>query len=262
MKLSKCISYINTALNYPALSYEDIHVFFDMAISELNTTLHTRIPTVSSMIEDFQKSLLDPEPNKIILTDSPEDTDYVITISNSAPETVVPCYYSPETKKFYIFDNYFHVYSEGFDTVKAIYVEAPKVRSFVGTVYGNDAAWWVEVPNDPTFECELSDYLPDDWVLLWLIPYVCYKYTVRDGGTAGTFAEELTQGFQQLQETYDIPSKVNLMNNAGKVAYADLVKDYLPNINIIVNTRAIYEDMKHPRNVNAIFGSMYDRGGF
>ena len=73
---------------------------------------------------------------------------------------------------------------------------------FQAVAYGGSAAW-VEISTAETYEAEFSHYLPDEWIMLWLIPYVCYKYTVRDGGTAQSFAEELTQGFQQLQDTYE-----------------------------------------------------------
>ena len=45
MKLTDALSNINLALNYPALTYDDIKLYFDMAIAELNTTLHTSIPS-------------------------------------------------------------------------------------------------------------------------------------------------------------------------------------------------------------------------
>lgn len=259
MRLSECVQYINTALNYPALTYIDIALFFDMAIAELNTTLHINMPTVKNMIQEFRQKLSRPELNKIILTSDPSLTDFQISVTES-PESEVQCYYNPNTKKFYIYNPYTHDYSEH-NVIKALYITSEKMYLYQSISYGNTAAW-AEIPSDPTYECDLEDYLPNDWVLLWLIPYVCYKYTVRDGGTAQTFAEELTQGHQQLQETYDVPDKVLLYKYADKAAYTAIVENNLPNLNIFVKTRAIFEDMKHPRGVNAIYNGFYDRGGF
>lgn len=262
MKLSECIQYINSALNYPALTYVDINVFFDMAISELNTTLHTSIPTVKDMVQMYKEKTLRYESNKLILTDDPKDTDYVIpTEDPDNPFATDPdCYYSYETKKFYILNKYTHEYSEH-DSIKGVYIDDGQLRLFQSMNYGASAAW-AEIPTDPEYDADLGDYLPDDWILLWLIPYVCFKYTVRDGGTAQTFAEELSQGYQQLQETYNVPDKVMLSKYADKPAYTKEVEKWLPYLDVIIPTKAIYEDMKHSRNTNAIFGGFYDRGGF
>ena len=173
-------------------------------------------------------------------------------------------YYALDTKKFYVKEaSGDTVYSER-DELLGFHLKdnvATNPIYYKAAIYG-DEVFWVKQFNDVLLECEISDYLPDDWVLLWLIPYVCFKYTVRDGGTASTFAEELTQGFQQLQETYGIPSKVTLATYADKEAYTELVEKNLPNLDIAVPTQAIYESMKHSRIVNAVYGSMYDRGGF
>ena len=261
MKLSEVIKYINTALNYPALTYIDIDVFFDMAISELNTTLHTSLPLVKDMIKAFRQNLSTYEANKIILTEDPENNNFIIPTDPENPlENNVEYYYSTSTRKFYILNKYAHNYSEH-TIIKGVFITSDALHLYQSINYGATAAW-VEVPTDPNYEANIDDYLPDDWVLLWLVPYVCYKYTVRDGGTAQTFAEELTQGYQQLQETYDIPSKVILATYADKPAYRDLVKANLPYLDISVPTKAIYETMKHSRNTNAIYGSIYDRGGF
>ena len=261
MKLSEIIKHINAALNYPALTYVDINVFFDMAISELNTTLHTSIPLVTTMENRFRQSLSKYDENKVILKTDPSLDNYIIPSDPENPaENRVPFYYNSETKTFFVLNQLNKTYKE-FPTLKGLFVTTSGMHLYESMNYGSDAAWY-EIPTDPNFEAEVGDYLPDDWVLLWLIPYVCFKYTVRDGGTAQTFAEELTQGFQQLQETYDVPSKVILATYADRPAYTELVEKHLPIINILVPTQAIYEDMKHSRNTNAIYGNMYDRGGF
>ena len=261
MKLSEVLNYINSALNYPAITYIDVDLFFDMAISELNTTLHTSLPLVKNMVSKFRQKVSKYEPNKVILTEDPYNTNFIIpTDPEISLDSPIAFYYSSETKKFYIYDKVLKTYAE-YPVITGVYNSGTEIKLYSSINYGNVASW-AEVPVADKFEAELGDYLPDDWIMLWLIPYVCYKYTVRDGGTAQTFAEELSQGFQQLQETYNIPSTVNLATYAGYEAYSDLVVKHLPNLNVQVPTKAIYESMKHSRNTNAIFGSFYDRGGF
>ena len=256
MKLSEIINYINTALDYPALTYKDVDLFLDAAIAELNTTLHTSIPLVKDMVKEFKQLWLDYAPNKIRLTVDPANSDFNIpTISGGA------YFYSIPDKQFWVKNFSTGEYVGPFHKLQAIYIDAEKLHIYNTMVFGDSAAW-VEVPTDPTFEADLEEYLPDEWIILWLIPYVCYKYSVRDGGTAQSYAEELTQGFQQLQESYDVPSTVLLTKYADRPAYKSLVEKHLPNLNILVPTRAIYGEMKHSREVQAIFGGFYDRGGF
>ena len=265
MKLSETIQHINAALNYPALTYVDVSFFFDAAIAELNTTLHTSIPTVSEMVKEFRQKMSKHGPNVAVLTSDPADDGYEIEIDKNIATLNHETYYDVEKQQFGIWDKY-NVRHNYFDTAKAIYIKddsdgVAQMHMYQANVYGNEAIW-LEIPTDPEFECEISDYLPEDWILLWLIPYVCFKYTVRDGGTASSFADELTQGFQQLQETYNVPSKVVLATVADKPAYTTLVEENLPNLNIVIPVKAILPEMKHSRNLNAIFGSFYDRGGF
>lgn len=256
MKLQQSLNYINQALNYPALNYEDISLFFDAAIAELNTTLHTNIPTISKMIDEF-KQYMSKNITKVLITGVDPSVNYEIPSSTVQTSNY---YYNPSDKKFYVLNVATGAYT-AHDNLYGTYLRNGVPETYEAIVYGQQASWQItDVLN--VQDCELSYYLPEEWVLLWLIPYVCFKYTVRDGGTASTFAEELTQGFQQLQETYDVPEKVVLATVADKKAYMDLVKENLPNLNVVVKTRAIYENMKHNRALNAVYGSMYDRGGF
>lgn len=255
MKLTQCLDHINQALNYPALTFEDVSLFFDMAIAELNTTLHINIPTVSDMVKDF-KQKMSKDVNKITITDFDPQLYPNIPTSNAGTPKY---YYSIVDKKFYVYNVLTDTYASQ-DTLYGIYLRNGNVETYKAIVYGQQASW--QQIDDTTTECDLSLYLPDEWVLLWLIPYVCFKYTVRDGGTASTFADELTQGFQQLQESYDVPERIILSKYADKEAYADKVLEYLPDLNVSVRTRAIYSSMKHNRVLNSVFGSMYDRGGF
>ena len=266
MQLSKLLTYINQALNYPSLSYEDLDLFLDQAISELNTTLHISIPSVSKMKDDFRQYLSKQLDGKRVLIPANQDpTSSSVSITGYDDEDSVPAgtkyFYNREKGLFGILD----VATSSYEYYKTIY--GTYMRNGMPEVYqswifasGQDPIWEAYTANEEDFD--LVNYLPDDWVMLWLIPYACYKYTVRDGGTAQTFAEELTQGFQQLQETYDVPSTVALATVADKYAYHGLAEEFINNLNVKVRTLAIYESMKHSRNTNAIFGSMYDRGGF
>ena len=270
MKLSTVLNHINLALNYPALAYQDISLFFDQAIIELNTTLHTSIPKVSDMIEAFERKMSKEKDHRVRLTEAPENSDYVIPSYATVAEanlstsvvTVKPRYYYVfETQKFYVLNKINNTY-ETRDTLEGFYLKDAQIPVLYNSMIVDSDVFWVKTLEDPILDCELATYLPDSWVILWLIPYVCYKYTCRDGGTSATFAEELQQGFQQLQETYNVPSTVLLSAVADKEAYTDIVKNALPNLNIYVPTKAIYENMKHSRALNAVYGSVYDRGGF
>lgn len=256
MKLSKTLNYINQALNYPALIFNDVSLFFDSAITELNTTLHTGIPLVTEMIEEFRQRLSKNTPKVTIAQN--KDPQFDPTIPSSAI-THPKYYYNASTKLFYILDVITNTYQSA-KSLNGVYIRNAKQEDYKAVVYGQNASWQIYDAN--VLECEFSEYFPDEWVILWLIPYVCFKYTVRDGGTASSFAEELTQGFQQLQDTYNVPERTILATVAEKEAYKSLVSENLANLNIYVRTRAIYEYMKHDRVINARFGSMYDRGGF
>lgn len=263
MKLSDVIEYINIALNYPALAYNDISLYFDMAIAELNTTLHTAIPLVSKMVERYRDKITDfsnTNDDVITLTSDPALNNYEIPVSDTTtPETPYDYFYCSADSKYYVKVSSEYVPHDKLTGIRFLST-GPEVYEAI--YYGSNTAGWVKNDILNITDCEISDYLPNDWVLLWLIPYVCYKYTVRDGGTAQTFAEELTQGHQQLQDTYDVPDKVLLATYADKAAYTEIVEKLLPNLDVYVQTQAIYPSMKHERNINAIFGSFYDRGGF
>ena len=48
--IADCISQINQALNYPSLTYEDISLYLDQAIAEINTNLHIGLRSFSHLI--------------------------------------------------------------------------------------------------------------------------------------------------------------------------------------------------------------------
>lgn len=275
MKLSKVMNQINSALNYPSIVFQDVSLFFDTAIAELNTTLHTSIPTVTEMIDAYKTNGLSYMPNLILLENRldliyPADdivNGELFAIDPSRDQAVLKdrnYYFNPVLNKLYIImDPEDPEQDRVFNNLLAYYI-SPMTGVPVNykTITYGAHAYWQEYTPERDDECELATYLPDEWVLLWLIPYVCFKYTARDGGTAQTFAEELSEGFQQLQETYNVPDSVILSTVAGNLAYLNDVKENVNNLGIRVPTKAILPGMKHSRNTNAIFGSFYTRGGF
>lgn len=249
--LSDCVSRINQILNYPSVTYEDISHFFDQAIAELNTTLHTSIPTVSEMLDEV------PEPNYTPLVKMTSISD---KIPSEQPESDYGgvYYYDISLQCFRVMEadgwhNYDQIYGmmPGNTSVQ-LYVSVV-VASALGEVY-----WTPVVKSDE--DLVLTNYLPTDWIILFLIPYVCYKYSIREGMDPGVFSEEMTQGFQQLQESYDVRETVRLSNVAGKYAYTKQVEENLPDLNKDVPTRAIYDSMKVRRAVNATYRDFYDGG--
>ena len=263
MQLSQVLNYVNQALNYPSITYDDVSLFFDSAVTELNSTLHIKLPLVSTMLNEFSQYVSKETPNRVLLSKYPEDTDVIPSYDSVADalQRKSKFAYFPKLNNFGIL-NYTATDYDLYPQLYAVYANAGEPVYFKAVKFSQDDAFWVVDHESALANFNFNTYLPDDWVILWLIPYVCFKYTVRDGGTAASFAEDITQGFQQLQNAYDIPSTVTLSTVAGMPAYYLLVKDNIHNLNITVPTRAIYETMQHKRALNAKFGSMYDRGGF
>lgn len=249
--LSDCVSRINQILNYPSVTYEDISHFFDQAIAELNTTLHTSIPTVSEMLDEV------PEPNYTPLVKMTGISD---KIPSKRPDTDYggEYYYDIPEQCFYVKE------ADGWNAYDQIYGMLPgnaSVQLYVSVVVASalGEAYWTPVVKSNE-DLVLTNYLPTNWIILFLIPYVCYKYSIREGMDPGVFSEELTQGFQQLQESYDVRETVRLSDVAGKFAYTKQVEENLPDLNKEVPTRAIYDSMKVRRAINATYRDFYDGG--
>lgn len=263
MQLSQVLNYINQALNYPSITYDDVSLFFDSAITELNSSLHIRIPLVSTMLNEFPQYMSKEIPNRVLLSKYPEDTDTIPTYESVSEALMRKSKFAYFTKlnKYGIL-NYRATDYDLYPQLYAVYANSGNPIYFKTLKFSQEDAFWIVDESSELSNFDFNVYLPDDWIILWLIPYICFKYTVRDGGTAASFAEDLTQGFQQLQNAYNIPSTVNLVTMAGLPAYYALTLEHIDNLNITVPTRAIYENMKHPRSLNAQFGNIYDRGGF
>ena len=67
--LSECVDRINQTLNFPSVAYEDISLFFDQAIAELNTTLHIQIRPISELVKNYTNNV--KFPNLVLLKTDP-----------------------------------------------------------------------------------------------------------------------------------------------------------------------------------------------
>ena len=224
--LKDCMSRINQALNYPSLSYTDVYHFFDQAIEELNSTLRITIPTVSEMNEENTFRIADAVTEFVKLSGTP--SGFLETL----PEHPYAIYIYDGEAKYYKLSG-----SEG-------------------------AYYWGAVQAEDFESYDLTEYLPFSWWTLFVIPYVCFKYTVRDGDSGAHFMDEFSQGFQQLQTSYNVPNRVALSSVAHKHAYKKLVQERLPNLNAVVFTRAIYEDMHIDNGIMPVYGGFYETGGW
>lgn len=253
---NKFADYVNMALNYPAISFDDIRLFLDQAISEINTELHTSIPDVDTMEHDAKKAVEDM-PNLIMLTE-PESNRQIDSLVS--PPSSGRIYYDLSKEMYGVYENdtwnyYGTLY--GFRLINGIptYYVAGQILA------SNIRAWYIDNLTNPS-NIDLENYFTDDWIKLFLVPYVAFKYSVRDGDTGRLFNEEFAQGFQQLRHSYNIPFQVILAAVADKFAYKDDVIKNLPNLNKWVLTKAITVEMKNPQGVNATFRDFYDIGGF
>lgn len=257
--IADCVVRLNQILNYPSLEYEDVSHFFDQAISELNSELHIGLRPISEIYRESSFKLEDLG-DFVVLDKDPLPNNAYLPID----DTTAQVYHSSE-------DNTIR-YKRGSDTeyvkTKKLYglysnhIDGGIVNQFYQTVTAGNVSVWTAYEIVPNNEIDLTQYMPYDWVVLFLIPYVCFRYAVRDGDTGATYAEDFGNGFQQLRNSYNVPPTVNLAQQAGKKAYKKDVEEHLPNINIQIPTRAITEDMKVERNIRAEYGSMYDRGGW
>lgn len=258
---------LNAALNYPAISYPDVALYLDMCVGEINTTLHTSLRTVGALIES-DKARKIAEGSRVVLPAEPSGQSASIPCVDDWSEAPVGAWFMWASKQTRpeLYRKFAYIASQGAEpqvrnALLAVYSEGGEIQLYEAHIYSDALCLWVseQGEGDP----DLTEILPEDWLTLFAIPYVCFKYTVRDGGTASTFAEEMEQGFQQLQETYDVPSEVPLRAVAGISAYAeDTRKAVESGVWGKCPTRAIDESMKHPRGVRAAYGSVYDAGGW
>ena len=261
--LSDCITRINQILNYPAYTYTDISHFFDQAISELNTSFKINIPLVSQMIDENRINVYE-QPNLVVLETEPSSTVADIPTGTSVDEftDLKKAYYNPTDFKFYKFDYKTSTWVS-YDKVYGIYIGENGVRTLYQTVPLPTAGYaiWTHYVEDIT-SLDLNKYLPNDWIILFLIPYTCFKTAVRDGNTGDLYSEEFTQGFQQLQTSYDVPNYTNLASVAHLPAYTPVVQENLSNLNTNIATRAVYDSMKIGNAILPVYEGFNTRGGW
>lgn len=280
--LADCVEKINQVLNYPSVAYSDISYFFDQAISELNTELHIGLKPISEIyknstfkVEDLGDFIyLSEAPvgnlDKIYLesdeTHKNDDVLLVIKNQNNANDT----FDDVSVIKYRVYKDSEYKETERLFGMYARYVTDENgkptgeiQRELYQTVTVGTWAYWTPYAIVPDVELDLTEYLAYDWIILFLIPYVCFKYAVRNGDSGALYAEEFQQGFQQLNKSYEVPSFVNLTTQAGKKAYKEDVLTNIDNLNVNIPTRAIYENMKVARVIQATYGNnMYDTGGW
>lgn len=259
--LSDCIESINQILNYPSVSYTDISIYFDQAISELNTELHLGLRPISALYKESQTDTDDLQP-LIILDSRPILSNPLPSESEGAKvyfDGTNVYYFDLNTNAYKPVEIVYGVYtymepdSEGVDRIR---------RELYRTVTIGGNAYWTYYEKSIERDVDLLEYLPYDWIVLFLIPYVCFKYAVRDGDSGKAYAEDFANGMQQLRNAYSVPCKVLLFSVADRKAYRTDAKTNLSNLNTYVPTRAIYESMRVPNVIRAEYGGFYDKGGW
>lgn len=253
--LSDCIERINQALDYPAVEYADISHYFDQAISELNSTLRIGIKPISYILKHYKADLY--RAGNIVAITEFEATSPIPTEETDGYN----CYYDAEQRKFGIRK------SGGFEFYSSVYAYIPnntslEVRTYKAVYFSEGNVYWGVYDADPINTLDLTEWLPIDVIILFVIPYVCNKFAIRDGGGGSIFREEFVQGFQQIQTSYDIPNFVNLVTVAGKKAYNEDVELNIKDLNVNVPTRAIYDDMKIGNAIHPTYGGFYEGGGW
>ena len=261
--LSDCITRINQILNYPSITYTDISHFFDQAISELNTSLKIGLPLVSQMVDENRINV-QTLPNVTLLKTQPSGSAGEIPSGDETTFTDFDkIYYHTTTGKVCKYDSILQKWVS-YDKVYGIYINEynDRILYVTTTLPVSGFAIWTPVVEDRMNDFDLKTYLPMDWIVLFLIPYVCFKTAVRDGSNGALYNEEYVQGFQQLQNSYDIPNFVDLVKVAHLPAYRPLVKENITALNKKVPTRAIYDSMKIGNAIMPEYGGFNARGGW
>lgn len=260
--LTDCVARINQALNYPSISYEDVSHFFDQAMAELNSSLRIGLPTVTEMRFENTIKVTD-HPNTVIcstLSDSiPTVTQNPTITAPSGLYNVV--YYADKTVP--ILQRSLYIKKDGvWKSVESAYAVCAG-KAYEAVTVASTYAIWREVPVQNVLEFDLLEYLPMDWWILFVIPYVCFKATLRDGGNGSLFSDEFTQGFQQIQTSYGVPNTVRLSDVAHLKAYRNLVTDNIENLDKRIATRAVFDTMRISDGVRKTYGAeLFDNGGW
>lgn len=259
--LFDCVTRINQTLNYPSIEYIDMSHFFDQAISELNTSFKIGLPLVSQMVDENRLNITEL-PN-VMLLDNVGIINSIDYIPNEDTEGAEGLHFSTKNYKFYKYDFSEELWKE-YDTYYGIHIDDSGKRTTYTTMVlpTASAAIWTPVVEERANDFDLTDYIPADWIILFLIPYVCFKVSVRDGNNGALYNEEYTQGFQQLQTSYDVPNFVTLKDVAHLPAYRSVVKAKLNSLNETIPTRAVYDTMKIGNAIRPTYGGFHMRGGW
>lgn len=256
--ISKLMNYVNAALNYPTATFDDIKLFLDQSISEINTELHTSIISIDEMTENKMNEFNNLN-NLISLTDYEIQNE--LPVSKTVPSPKVKYYYDSTHHQFGVLDNNEYTY---YDELYAICPNLPD--NIYKAVANNAIGYWANAALMSPKELDLEEYLPNSWITLFVIPYICYKYSVRDGDTGRLFSEEFAQGFAQCRKSYNVPKDVDLISVIGIPAYKQDLTKNLENLkagkSVRVPTRAITEAMKNAYVEEAHYSDGFYNGGF
>lgn len=259
MQISEVINNINVALNYPSATINDLKLYMDQAISELNSELHISIPSIAEMENEIEQYMSNNK-DIVLIKDKP-DSSTSIEVVTLDEDATADYFYNRNTNMFGIKTNDGIKHTNKLFGIYNDYISPPEIYQAV--VISDVIVLWYVSNAKYVKDFNLEHYLTKDWIFLYFIPYVCFKYSVRDGDSGTLFAEEFSQGFQQLKNAYDIQSKVLLKNVCHLYAYRTLAKEHINNLNILVPTRAIIEEMKIPNGVKANWGcNFYSNGGW
>jgi hypothetical protein len=202
----------------------------------------------------------------VIPTDAPNDRIPTFAKIPSggipAPDSINPSVVRYYTPKDYM-ERTFYIYKNGLWTpADEVYGITSNGDAYVAIPVSNSAVWR-PTSFEKYKEFSLTDYFTLDWLILFVIPYVCFKFSVRNGDSGALFSDEFVQGFQQLQTSYNVPNSVLLSSVAHLPAYRSKTAENLSNLNIKVPTRAITESMRVGNSVRAVYGGgLFENGGW
>lgn len=266
LTLREVIDRVNLVLNYPSIAYEDVYHFFDHAIAELNTILKIAIPSVSEMRKTHAFNTtaqsntieLDPPPAYGTLIPSVSEIPTDEPVGSASKYVYFTSNENMIDRKFYVWNGsmwkpYEALYGIAFEGASMLtYVAFPQVNG----------AFWKESEADLTLNFDLCAYMPMDWWILFVIPYVCFKFAVRNGDDGALYNSEFAQGLQQLQTSYDVPNTVVLSEVAGNPVYTNEVSQHLNALHTRTVTKAITDNMRVGNAISAIFDTSNSVGGW
>ena len=257
--INNCMTRINQALNYPSISYEDVSHFFDQAVSELNTSFRISIPLVSQMISEHTFKIQDH--NVVLLNKDPGSLITKVSSKPTASDNSPPVYYKGISNLNYVF--YVKTLNNEYEERSEVYGYIPaEGKAYCATAVDANTAFWFKIDSESLSSFSLTEYLPAEWLVLFVIPYVCFKFSVRNGDGGVVFNDEFIQGFQQLQTSYNVPNSVQLCKVAHLPAYRNLVKENIHDLNKTVPLRAVTEDMKSTNFIIPQYSSTHSVGGW